>query len=238
MKDFLSEQMRHDAPMSLVGLSDVAHGPTDTVAVRPSEQQKVYVPCFTAGTLIATPRGEVPVEELQAGGRVITRDNGIQTITWAGQKRVNNAAMTESPQLRPIEIKAGALGNGLPERDIQLSPTHRVLIASALAKQHFNESEVLVAAKHMLSLDGVSVARVAYTTYYHFMCATHELVLSDGIWTESFQPSDYALKGVDEDQRKELFMLFPELETPVGLGAYGAARRVLRGSEASVLLGA
>ena len=42
------------------------------------------IPCFAPGTLIATPKGEVPVENLRAGDRVITRDNGIQEIRWTG----------------------------------------------------------------------------------------------------------------------------------------------------------
>lgn len=194
------------------------------------------IPCFTSGTMIATPRGEVKVEDLKTGDRVMTRDNGIQTITWAGEKRINNIAMKRSPELRPILIKQGALGSGLPEADMRVSPTHRVLIVSENAQLYFGEAEVLVAAKHMLAMEGVEIANVAYETYYHFMCEKHELVLSNGAWTESFQPGDYSLKGLDGDQRKELFALFPELETKEGIDAFSSARRALRGNEARLLL--
>ncbi len=213
-------------------------GDTDIsdASVARAPRQEAIVACFTAGTVIATPRGEVAVEKLQVGDRVMTRDNGIQTITWAGNKRVNNNAMRRSPELRPILINAGALGNGLPETDLRVSPTHRVLITSDLAQEHFGESEVLVAAKHMLAMDGVEIANVAYETYYHFMCTNHEVVLSNGAWTESFQPGDYSLQGVDDDQRRELLTLFPELATEKGLNAYTSARRVLRRNEASLLL--
>ncbi|MCB1347866.1 MAG: hypothetical protein KDK11_04195, partial [Maritimibacter sp.] len=64
----------------------------------------------------------------------------------------------------------------------------------------------------------------------------HEVVLSNGAWTESFQPGDYALAGVGNAQRQELFELFPELQTQAGLEDYSAARRILKKHEAKMLL--
>ena len=193
------------------------------------------VPCFTPGTAIATPKGEVPVETLKPGDRILTRDNGIQTISWVGTKRLDFAELKAAPQLRPIRIKAGAMGNNMPERDILVSPSHRMLIASHQAELYFGQSEILVAAQHMLAMDGVGVANQPYVTYIHIMCQNHEIVLSDGAWSESFQPADFTLKGFDTDQREELFTLFPELETPDGIAAYGAARRTLNRRESKLL---
>lgn len=193
------------------------------------------VPCFTPGTMIATPRGEVAVERLKAGDRILTRDNGIQTINWVGQKRLDFMELKKAPQLRPILIAAGALGDGMPERDMMVSPTHRMLITSHKAELYFGQSEILVPAKYMLAIDGVSVSDQPYVTYIHMMCDNHEIVLADGAWSESFQPSDHTLKGFDEDQREELFTLFPELATEEGLAAYRAARRTLGKREAALL---
>ncbi|WP_159086931.1 Hint domain-containing protein [Loktanella sp. Alg231-35] len=194
------------------------------------------VPCFTPGTAIATPRGEVPVESLKIGDRVITRDNGIQTITWASARRLAHRHLQGRPELRPIRIKAGALGDGLPEQDMLVSPTHRLLITSELAQLYFDQSEVLVSAKHMLAMDGVEIDKAPYITYIHFMCAKHEIVLSNGVWSESYQPSDFSLKGLDEDQRQEIFTLFPDLKTDHGVQEYNAARRTLKKHEADILL--
>ena len=193
------------------------------------------VPCFTPGTAIATPKGEVAVEALKPGDRVLTRDNGIQTISWVGTKRLDFAQLKAAPQLRPIKIKAGALGDDMPERDMLVSPSHRMLIVSHQAELYFSQSEVLVAAQHMLAMDGVEVSEQPYITYIHIMCENHEIVLSDGAWSESFQPADITLKGFDSDQREELFALFPELETPDGIAAYRAARRTLGRREAKLL---
>ncbi len=193
------------------------------------------IPCFTPGTLIATPRGERPVESLKAGDRVLTRDNGIQYITWAGKKLLELDDLKLTPNLLPIMIRKGALGNGLPERDMVVSPNHRVLLVSEMAKLYFGESEVLISAKHMTKMDGVEIMKAPQATYIHFMCQNHEVVLSDGAWTESFQPGDYSLKGVDADQREELFLLFPELATKEGLRNYRAARRTVKKKESRLL---
>ena len=113
------------------------------------EEIENVIPCFTPGSLIATPKGERPVEELQVGDRVITRDNGLQEIRWIGAKTIKGVEMARNPALKPVLVRRGALGNGLPERDMTLSPNHRVLIANERAALYFDEREVLAAAKHL-----------------------------------------------------------------------------------------
>ena len=192
--------------------------------------------CFTPGTLIATPKGEVPVEQLRVGDKVITRDNGIQEIRWMGAKEMGWHDFAGNPHLRPVMVKAGSLGNGLPERDMMLSPNHRLLVANDRTALYFDEHEVLVAAKHLIGGQGVHQVESVGTTYFHFMFDQHEVVLSNGAWTESFQPGDYTLKGLGNAQRNELFELFPELKAPAGIEAYQAARKTLKKHEARLLV--
>jgi hypothetical protein len=198
--------------------------------------ENIVVPCFTPGSMIATPRGERRVEDLQLGDRVITRDNGIQDIRWIGARVLQGAELTSAAHLKPILVHQGALGNGLPERDMMLSPNHRVLVANDKTALYFEDREVLVAAKHLTGLEGVAPVEVSGVAYIHFMCAQHEVVLSDGAWSESYQPSDQSLKGIGSAQRNELFELFPELKAQAGLKAYGAARRSLTKHEARLLM--
>ncbi|MDO9637681.1 MAG: Hint domain-containing protein [Pseudotabrizicola sp.] len=191
--------------------------------------------CFTPGTLIATPKGEVAVENLRLGDKVITRDNGIQEIRWMGAKQMGWHDFAGNPHLRPVMIKAGSLGNGLPERDMMLSPNHRVLVANDRTALYFDEHEVLVAAKHLIGGRGIQQVDSVGTTYFHFMFDQHEVVLSNGAWTESFQPGDYTLKGLGNSQRNELMELFPELKATAGVEAYQAARKTLKKHEARLL---
>ncbi len=194
------------------------------------------IPCFTPGTTIATPKGERLVEELQVGDRVITRDNGIQEIAWVGHKEMSGKHLVQNPHLRPILIKAGSLGHDLPERDMLVSPNHRVLVASDMTQLYFDEREVLAAAKHLLGAKGIHQVDVMQTTYVHFMFERHEVVLSNGSWTESFQPGDYSLKGIGNSQRNEIFELFPELASKEGLETYQSARKSLKKHEARLLV--
>jgi hypothetical protein len=206
-----------------------------TVNFQDIEHFTGVVPCFTPGTRIATPKGEVAVETLRPGDKVVTRDNGLQEIRWVGRKELHGPELAMNRNLRPVLIRAGALGRGLPERDMLVSPNHRMLIMGERPALYFDEREVFAAAKHMV--DGTRIQRLDSTavTYIHFMFDHHEVVLSDGTWSESFQPGDYAINGVGDAARRELMDLFPELEHAAGRAEYGAARRVLKRHEAGML---
>ncbi|PTX55830.1 CshA-type fibril repeat protein [Litoreibacter ponti] len=194
------------------------------------------VPCFTPGTSIATPRGEVLVEDLMVGDKIITRDNGIQEIRWIGAKRMDGRELQNNPHLQPVLIQKGSLGNGLPERDMLVSPNHRMLVNNDRVSLYFDENEVLVSAKHLVNpTEGVQSINSMGTTYIHFMFDNHEVVLSNGAWTESFQPGDYSLKGIGNAQRNEIFELFPELQGEAGREAYASARLTLKKHEAKLL---
>ena len=192
------------------------------------------IPCFTPGALIATPKGEVPVESLREGDKVITRDNGIQEVRWVGRRTLNREELALAPNLKPILIKAGALGYGLPERDMLVSPQHRVLVSGDRTQLYFNESEVLVAAKHLVNAGSIQNLETLRATYIHFMFDRHEVVLSDGAWTESFQPGDQTLSDMGSQERAEIVTLFPELATEEGISDYTAAR-ALKSHEAKLL---
>ncbi|WP_299558534.1 Hint domain-containing protein [uncultured Sulfitobacter sp.] len=206
------------------------------VEERGEPEKPPVVPCFTPGTRIATPRGEVNVEDLKVGDRVITRDNGLQTIRWIGARTMSVAELAQNLHLAPVRIRQGALGNDLPERDMMVSPNHRMLVANDKTALYFEEREVLVAAKHLTGLAGVDVVETVETTYIHLMFDQHEVILSDGTWSESFQPGLQTLAGIGNAQRTEIFELFPELATEEGVERYAAARRSMKRHEAALLL--
>ncbi|MGH1454786.1 MAG: Hint domain-containing protein [Paracoccaceae bacterium] len=193
-------------------------------------------PCLTHGSMIATPKGEVAVDQLAVGDRVFTRDNGIQELVWVGRVTLSATQLEAQPEHRPVLVRTGALGNGMPQRDMVLSPNHRVLVTSGEAEMLFDEREVLVAAKHLVGRPGIERVTPAQVTYVHIMCKHHEVVLSDGAWTESFQPDDASLKSVGAPQQAEIMALFPELADDMGGLDYPAARRALGANEARLLV--
>ncbi|MFN4201812.1 MAG: Hint domain-containing protein [Tabrizicola sp.] len=197
--------------------------------------ENVVIVCFTAGTRIMTEHGPVAVEDLRAGDMVVTRDNGLQPLRWIGQRRLSKAELQARPQLQPVRIAAGALGAAKPDRSMLVSPQHRLLIEGARAEMYFGEAEVLVPAKHLVGSAEVSRALPAEgVTYVHILFDRHEIVLSDGIWTESFQPAERTLCALDAAAREEVLDLFPELAA--GDDVFPAARLSLKAHEAKVLL--
>jgi len=208
----------------------------ETVNINYSDIENLVI-CFTPGTLIATPSGQRAVETLREGDKVFTRDNGIQEIRWVGRRDLTPRDMTSTPSFQPVCVKAGALGDGLPERDLVLSPNHRSLMTGERASLNFGETEVLSAAKHLIGMDGIDAIQTGSVSYIHIMFDHHEVILSNAAWTESFQPGDYSLKGLKDAQRNEIFSLFPELQDQQGLDGYQSARRGLKKHEARLLVG-
>ena len=191
------------------------------------------VACFGAGTLIATATGLRPVETLRAGDLVLTRDHELQVTRWVGGSHVSAEGLEMRANLRPILIRRGALGQNSPERDLVVSPQHRVLIQSRIAHRLFEENELLVAAKHLVGLPGIEVTVPQDgITYFHLLFDRHEILLSDGAWTESLFTGPHALAAITDAARREILTLFPELAsgqtTP-------PARRLLNGREARQL---
>lgn len=81
------------------------------------------VPCFAAGTLIATQNGLVPVQDIVVGQLVQTRDHGLQPVRWVGSVTVTAARLASAPNLRPIRIDSGALGQNQPRQPLVVSPS-------------------------------------------------------------------------------------------------------------------
>ncbi|MEP5729657.1 MAG: Hint domain-containing protein [Sulfitobacter sp.] len=200
-----------------------------------AEIEEVII-CFTPGTRIATRRGEKPVQQLKAGDMVLTRDNGEKPLRWVGRRNLNRHELAKMRHHFPILIKAGALGKDVPERDMMVSPNHRMLVTSEIAEMMFGTNEVLVAAKHLVSLDGVETAPVSKVSYIHLLFDQHEVVLADGAWSESFLPGEQSMAGIKTDQRQEILDLFPELIDMRGIRNYDAARRLLKAHEAHLLM--
>lgn len=172
---------------------------------------KCFVPCFAAGTLILTDRGERPVEDLSVGDRVWTRDNGFQHVRWRGQRSLTATELTANPQLSPVRIRAGALGPGRPQRDLTVSPQHRILVRSQIAQRMFSASELLVAAKQLTQIQGIEiVSGTQPVTYVHLLFDRHEVLMSNGAETESLYPGPQAMAALG-DAAEEIYALFPNL---------------------------
>ena len=124
-------------------------------------------------------------------------------------RQISETDLEAHAKVRPIRIKAGALGQNMPERNLTVSPQHRILVNSKLARRLHGDDEMLVAAKHLLQVEGVDVELdMDSVTYVRFLFNRHQIVESEGAETESLFIVREALKTVDSAARVEILHLF------------------------------
>lgn len=186
--------------------------------------------CFTPGTMIATPYGERAIDTLQAGDLVVTRDHGLQPIRW-----IQSRTIPALGRFAPVRIKPGVVTG--QDRDLLVSPQHRMLFTGYEAELLFGESEVLISARHLTDDRLVTVEQGGDVTYIHMLFDEHEVVYANGGASESFHPGEVGLSAVSALAREELFAVFPELRSmPQSYGA--TARRCLKKHEARLVVAA
>lgn len=211
---------------------DTLEGPGDFGQPAIPAPDFAFPVCFTPNTRIAVPSGERWIEELRVGSLVLTRDSGPQPVRWIGSTDVGPEAIAATEAYLPVRISRGALGGGLPERDLVVSQQHRVLVAGWKAELLFGEREVLVAARHLVGRPGIALDFApGGVRYLHLMFDGHEIVWANGAPAESFRPGPAALAAMDVVTRADFFRLFPEFERP------DAARGLLKAWEAAALAG-
>ncbi len=135
----------------------------------------VAAPCFAAGTRILTTRGEVPVEALAIGDRVVTpRNRSSRPIVWLGRRRVHCDRHPDRRLADPVRVRAGAFGVA-PTRDLVLSPDHAIWFGGALVPVN-------------LLIDGKTIIqeRRSTVTYHHVELDAHDIILAEGLPAESY----------------------------------------------------
>ena len=201
---------------SLVGISDT------------SLKEQTGIPiCFTRGTSILTPNGDVCVEDLRVGSRVETLDHGPQTVRWIG-----STVRAATGACAPVRIRAGSLDN---DRDLWVSQQHRMVLRGAKAELMFGDHEVLVPAKSLVNDCSVRIIEGGEVEYFHILFDNHEIIYAEGAMAESLHLGKQSFDALSHASIQEIKMLFPELEiTRDSLPA--TARPVLRNYEVQALL--
>lgn len=183
--------------------------------------------CFACDTLIEAEHGAMVVQDLVPGDMVLTRDHGLQPVRWIGVRRIDASDMAAQQNLWPVRIEAGALGAGTPEHDLYVSRQHRVLVRSRIAWRMFDAREVLVPAATLTALPGIdSVAPEGGLAYWHILFDRHEVIRSNGAWTESLLVGPRAISALPEEVRTRI----GTLRAPT-CGAEVAARMIPRGGK-------
>jgi hypothetical protein len=138
--------------------------------------ETAIVACYGRGTLIATPRGEVPVEDLSIGDEVVTASGALRPIKWIGRRSYGGRFIIGRTDILPICIKAGALDANVPRRDLWISPHHAMYLEGAL-----------IEVKDLVN--GVSIVQaqaVDKVEYFHIELDSHDVIVAEGALSETF----------------------------------------------------
>lgn len=184
-----------------------------------AELNAVGIPCLASGVLVQTNKGDVLVEDLGPGDLVAAYGGQMVPVLRTFERHVSGSMLRIFPKLRPVRITAGALGEGLPKRDLLVSRQHRMLVCSKIAKR-MCASDVLIPAIKLTKLPGIFVDEaVTDVAYYHILFQRHEVIYAEGAPTESLYTGAEAMKSLQPEARAEILTLFPELQdadyTPV-----------------------
>lgn len=224
------------APIRSIRIDDVqANNLTGMTADRPDLN---FLTCFVAGTRLAGPLGDVAVEGIKAGDRLVTADHGVQVVRWVGMRRLTPAQMAASPHHRPVLIRAGALGHGMPARDLMVSPQHRILLRSPIVARMTGRTEALVAARQLVGCPGiVAVLPDTPVEYWHVLFDRHEVLLAEGCAAESLFLGAEAVKAMSPAALAQIARAVPASFCPqTGLGTVAGARVFVTGGQARRLV--
>ena len=136
----------------------------------------IVVVCFCAGTMIGTPDGEVPVEKLNIGDRVLTAHNGPRAVTWIGHGKVL-ATRGRRTAATPVIVRKGALAGNVPKADLRVTKAHSLYIDDVLIPVEF-----LVNHRTILWDD-----RAEEVEIYHVELDSHDVLLANGAPAESYR---------------------------------------------------
>ena len=189
-----------NAPNS-VAIGDLdGDGVADDIAVANSGDNNVSVliECFLTGTNILTEQGEIAVEDLKIGDTIITAEGQPETIKWIGKQTIKPNQVKNPLRGYPVLIKAGALGNNLPCRDLYVSPDHAMFVDGLLINAGALVNDISI----------VKTEPTESFTYYHVELENHCLLVAEGTAAESYLPQKE--NRAEYDNFTEYEELYPE----------------------------
>lgn len=141
------------------------------------ESLNATIVCYLEGTGIATPNGDVAVQDLRPGDTILTADGGETSVKWVGIQPVQTR-LTHPARINPICLTAGSVAHNVPAQDLYVSPDHAIAIDGILynASTLVNGRSIYMVPK--MPLDGF--------TYYHVETDAHELILAEGCAAETY----------------------------------------------------
>jgi glycosyltransferase involved in cell wall biosynthesis len=160
----------------------------------------IQMACYCRGTLILTPAGEVPVESLAIGDKVMTVSGEAKPVKWIGRRSYTGWLAAGNPKAMPVHLKPGSLADGVPRRDLWVSPEHAIYIDGSLVP-----AALLANGVSIVETNGLDEIH-----YFHIELDAHDVIVAEGALAETF---------IDDDSRgmfhnaPEFHRLYPDAPT-------------------------
>ncbi|MES2540107.1 MAG: Hint domain-containing protein [Pseudomonadota bacterium] len=154
--------------------------------------------CFAQGTMIETPHGYRAVETLDAGDTVLTEDGRSAPIAWIGRSRYAAARVMREERLRPVHLRPHAFGSGLPDRELVLSPQHRVVVEGPVCQLLLGLERAFVIARHLPKFLAQSPEWDDDVVYFHILLDDHAILRANGLPCESLQPARRMVEALSQ----------------------------------------
>jgi hypothetical protein len=206
-------------PGSIIVQDNFGTDGTDTLVgiQRIQFSNQTLIVCFARGTRIATPQGDIAVENLTVGQLVLTESGKPQPVQWIGRRQIDCTRHPQPEKAWPVRIKAGAFGPSMPIRDLWISPAHAVYVG-----------HVFIPAHELVNGKSIVQERVNSVEYFHIELPNHDVLISEGLPTESY---------LDNGSRNTFYntcavlSLHPDLASPWAWESDSYAPMALRGPQ-------
>lgn len=180
---------------------------------------------FARGTLIATTRGPVAVEDLSPGMKLLTNERGPSPLLWIGTVTLRPDACafgTNGPRL--IRVMAEALGLGRPMTDFMAGPGARILQrGSGIQDQALRPVRNMLDGTHVIELRPPSAVQM-----FHLLLPRHVTIMAAGLSAETFHPGPGFDQSMTHNDLALFLSLFPHIRKPVDFGSLAHPRAPLR----------
>ncbi|SMH55639.1 Hint domain-containing protein [Maritimibacter sp. HL-12] len=235
MLHFRSPAVENDLPPAL----DMRAGVLS--ALGPVSMPEFATSGLAQSSVIETARGSVLARDIRAGDRVVTRDNGMQTLRWVGTSTViydepdAGGTICDHPHRGPVRIRAGALGSNPDAGNLVLAPGQRVLVRNALSNLLFATDEIMASVGDLTHIEGTDIAPRSVGRWVHLLFDQHELIQVNGLWMESFAPDMWSIRVAYPEQWHAITEAMPRLRYDNTAANYVESRPTIDAREARLI---
>ena len=178
--------------LAIGSYTPASNGPLDLFRDSTNGTNVAIASCFLDDVLIATPHGEVKVQEVAVGDFVSVREHGhteSRLVVWTGSRTVQLDHTAKSDEY-PVRILTSAFSSLVPYRDLLVTSEHCVHVDGKLipVRMLVNGSSIIIDTN------------ITSFTYHHIELDRHGILLADGLEVESYLSTGNRMNFIDNLQ--------------------------------------